>query len=319
MAGLTPAQQAILDAGTGAGAAKPSAADWIVVKGGDGNSYLVNKITKEVAPLPGVPGNLTASDKKLEKGADGRFYLIDPATGAATPISGMPADTSTDVARVPGTGTPAIPARPDYSGTSQGQSDLSGPSMVGGQPAGPDTPVTAYNAETARQNADLAQWDALQKQKETEYQHGLDAIQQKHADGVLSLEQAKQAALELHQSIQEDLQRSSQALTSRGQDITAADSARSAGLTQRGQDLSAATAARGQDLSYLGNQSYVSGDQYQAIQAGMGNLAKTGGVPFTPSATPPGLGYDPAAISRQLAQQVLSGQQPNTGFSLGQK
>ncbi len=284
-----------------------------IVTGSDGKKYLVDMRTGTATPIQGVPGQgAAASDKKLEKGADGRFYLIDPGTGQATPIAGMPTDVPAGQATVPGSGSPGTTG----SYTPGGSTDPSDPSAhVGytpGMPETPDVTTAVYNAQTTRandaaaraiaqQNAQQAQLNELNKQKELEYQHQLDVIQQKHADGVLSLEQAKQAALEAHQTISEDLQRSAQALTARGQ------------------DMSQATAERGQNLSYLGNQSYVSAGQYQALQGQEANLAKTGGVPFTPSPTPPGIGFDPAAMARQLAQQTLGSGQAPAGFNLGQK
>lgn len=182
---------------------------------------------------------------------------------------------------VPGSGSPGIP---DYSGTSQGGSDTSGPAMVG---ATPDQPVDVVNAQTSRQNADRASQQAdIQNQR----QQANDLLAQQNqkisnelAAGRLSLDQAKEAYNEAHQQVSD-------------------------WLTQRGQNL-----------NYLGNQSYVTAGQYQAQEADRANLAKTGGVAYTPSPTPPPLGYDPAQLAATLAQQALANnptvQQP---FSMGQ-
>lgn len=276
---LTDAQIAALAGGSSSGS------DTQLVQGGDGNWYLVNKGTGAVTPVQGVPAKSGSSTPKTVRDPNtGIIYSVndDGTLTAQTEGSQKPAAPK-DI--VPGSGSPGTP---DYSGTSQGGSDTSGPAMSGGSP---DVPVDVYSAQTARQNSDRqVQSDAYTQAR----QAAADAWQRSQADisnqlaaGRLSLDQAQQAATEAHQQISEDLQRSAQALT-----------------------------ARGQNLDYLGRQSFVTAGQYGALQDAEAGAARSGGVPFTPSPTPQPLGYDPSQIGAMLAKQVLGQSQPQ-GFSMG--
>lgn len=226
-------------------------------------------------PLKSGPKEATAAKPQLYTDpSDGSKWSVD-ANGNKTRLTDAAAEKEpTPKNLVPGSGTPGTP---DYSGASTGGSDQSGPQMVGGTP---DVPVDVYGAQTARQNADRA---AAQQA----WQQGQAKIQNDLAANRLTLDQARDAANELHQRISEDLARSAQEITKRGQDINSAD-------TQRGQDL-----------SYLGRQSYVTAGQYGQLQAAQGAAAQAAGVPFTPTQAQP-LGYDPSAIARQIAQRVMA-------------
>ncbi len=292
---LTDAQITALAGGGSAGS------DTQLVQGGDGNWYLVNKSSGVVTPVQGIPAKdgSTSAPKTVRDPNTGIIYSVNPdgTLTAQTDASQKPVET------VPGTGSPGTP---DYSGASAGGSDPSGPAMVGATPdvsvAVNNSQTTAKNDEAARriaqQNADTAAANSAETAKQNAIQNARQAAQDawsrgqadisnQLAQGRLSLDQAQLAASNLHAQISEDLQRSSQALT-----------------------------ARGQNLDYLGRQSFVTAGQYGALQDAEAGAARSGGVSFTPSPTPPSLGYDPSQIGAMLAKQVL-GQTQIQGFSMG--
>lgn len=198
---------------------------------------------------------------------------------------------------VPGSGTPGSV---DYSGTSTGGSDPSGPGFT---PGTPDVPVDVYRAQTDRQNADRAAAQATaaaaRQAANDAWARENDRIQNDLAQGRLTLAQAQQAATEAHQRISEELDRSAQGLTARGQDIT-----------MRGQDIT----ERGQDLNYLASRPYTTAGQFNNVQSLIGQAAQGAGMSYTPSQPTP-LGYDPAEIGKRIAQQVMSqpAQKPQLG------